>query len=97
MHGPSETYKRPARKSGARCWGETLLSPKCAAAFLFPFRPTPSGKDVADHEKTYVLIQAPYTVIYAVIFPYVWPPTKWQQSAHAPPMTGEGKHGILVV
>ena len=48
-------------------------------------------------KKTYVLIQAPYTVIYAVIFPYVWPPTKWQQSAHAPPMTGEGKHGILVV
>ncbi len=71
--------------------------PSVRPLFCFPSGPTPSGKDVADHEKTYVLIQAPYTVIYAVIFPYVWPPTKWQQSAHAPPMTGEGKHGILVV
>ncbi len=98
MHGPSASYKRPARKSGARCWDRDASVLQVRGRFFVslpalrhPERMLPTMK------KTYVLIQAPYTVIYAVIFPYVWPPTKWQQSAHAPPMTGEGKHGILVV
>ena len=76
---------------------EELLSPRRTAFFVFPLTIRHLGRKLLTMKKTYVLIQAPYTVIYAVIFPYVWPPTKWQQSAYAPPMTGEGKHGILVV
>ena len=71
MHGPSETYKRPARKSGAHCWGETLLSPRRTAFFVFPLTIRHLGRKLPTMKKTYVLIQAPYTVIYAVIFPYV--------------------------
>lgn len=70
MHGPSETYKRPARKSGAHCWGETLLSPR-RTAFFSPLTIRHLERKLLTMKKTYVLIQAPCTVIYAEIFPYV--------------------------
>ena len=95
---PFPNLQKASKKKRCALLGRDASVPQVCGRFFVslpalrhPERMLPTMK------KTYVLIQAPYTVIYAVIFPYVWPPTKWQQSAHAPPMTGEGKHGILVV